>query len=265
MKRQAVITGLGIVSPIGIGIDAFWSSARAGRSGISYPTLFDASKLPRECQIVGEAADFNVKDWMPGAAGKMAGRFSQFAVAAAKMAREDSGIEKSDVNASRMKVALGTSMNGLADVHQPNFEAFINGETIAPWTTLEYPAHAAASHIAIAGGVRGQTASFATACAAGLDAVAWATEQVRNGETTAVIAGAAEAPLSPATLSAFAAVGVLPRWQGPPEEASRPFDGLRSGLVLAEGAGIVIIEEEQHAITRGAHIYARVLGFGSAT
>ena len=121
MKRQAVITGLGIVSPIGVGVEDFWASALAGRSGIGTPTLFDASKLPRECQIVGEVADFDVKRWMPGAAGRMAGRFSQFAVAAAKMARDDASLDAARIPPERIKVSVGTSMNGLTDVHQPNF------------------------------------------------------------------------------------------------------------------------------------------------
>jgi 3-oxoacyl-[acyl-carrier-protein] synthase II len=265
MKRQAVITGLGIVSPIGIGINNFWTAALAGRSGISIPTLFDASKLPRECQIVGEVADFNVNDWMPGAAGKMAGRFSQFAVAAARMAREDSGLQEAAVPAERIKVAVGTSMNGLTDVHQPNFESFLKRESITPWATLEFPAHAATSHVAIESGARGQAASFATACAAGLDSIGWAAEQVRHGQATIVIAGAAETPLSGCTVMALQAVGVLPKWQGPPEEASRPFDRLRSGLVIAEGAAMVVVEDEDTAIARGARIYGRILGVGESS
>src|SRR5258706_11110990 len=115
MKRQAVITGLGIVSPIGVGVERFWEAARAGRSGIGTPTLFDASKLPRECQIVGEVTDFDVKQWMPGAAGRMAGRFSQFAVAAAKMARDDARLDSAQIPPGRILVSLGTSMSGLVE------------------------------------------------------------------------------------------------------------------------------------------------------
>jgi 3-oxoacyl-[acyl-carrier-protein] synthase II len=264
MRRQAVITGLGIVSPIGIGIDAFWTSARAGRSGISYPTLFDASKLPRGCQMVGEVTDFNVRDWMPGAAGKMAGRFSQFAVAAAKMARDDSAIDTAGVPLEKLKVSIGTSLNGQIDVAQTNFLAFLHGDTISPWAATEYSGHSATSHVAISAGARGQTTTFSTACAAGLDAIAWAAEQVQSGEATAVVAGATEAPLSEFILMVFQSIGVLSEWQGPPEEASRPFDQLRAGLVLAEGAAVVIVEDEQHARARGARIYARVLGYSSA-
>jgi 3-oxoacyl-[acyl-carrier-protein] synthase II len=264
-RRQAVITGLGIVSPIGVGVERFWAAARAGQSGIGTPTMFDASKLPRECQIVGEVRDFDVKQWMPGAAGRMAGRFSQFAVAAAKMAREDARLDTAQIPPERIKVSIGTSMNGLTDVHQPAFNAFIEGTTMPPWTSLEYPAHAATSHVAIRNRVRGQTMSFATACAAGLDAVGWATEEVIRGNALAVIAGGTETPLSQATLTAFQAVGVLSRWEGPPSEASRPFDNLRSGLVAAEGAATVVIEEEEAALARGATLLARILGFASVS
>ena len=265
MRRPAVITGLGIVSPIGVGVVDFWASARAGRSGLGRPTLYDASKLPSECQIVGEAKGFNARDWMPGTTAKMAGRFSQFAVAASKMARTDSSLDESGISPERIKVAIGTSLNGLTDVYQPNFEAFLKNEAIAPWTTLEFPAHAATSHVAIESGARGQATSFATACLAGLDAIAWAAEQVQQGHATAVIAGSAETPLSASTVMALKAVGVLPKWLGPPEEASRPFDRLRSGLVIAEGAAIVIVEEEENALARGAPVYARILGVGESS
>ena len=265
MKRQAVITGLGIVSPIGVGVIDFWAAARDGRSGLGRPTLYDAAKLPPECQVVGEAKGFRARDWMPGTAGRMAGRFSQFAVAASKMARDDSRFDQSSTPADRVKVAIGTSLNGLTDVYQPNFEAFLRNEAIAPWTTLEFPAHAATTHVAIESGARGQATSFATACLAGLDAIAWAAEQVRHGQATAVIAGSAETPLSASTVMALKAVGVLSKWLGPPEEASRPFDRLRSGLVIAEGAAIVIVEEEESALARGASVYARILGVGESS
>jgi 3-oxoacyl-[acyl-carrier-protein] synthase II len=265
MKRHAVITGLGIVSPIGIGIERFWAAALAGRSGIGPPTLFDASKLPRECQIVGEVKDFDVRQWMPGASGKMAGRFSQFAVAAAKMAREDARLDEAGIPPERLKVAIGTSMNGLADVHQPNFVTFMDSGFISPWTCLEYPAHAASSHVAMSIGARGQATTLASACAAGVDAIAWAAGQVEAGAAVAAIAGASDTPLSPATIKAFHSVGVLPRWDGAPHEASRPFDRLRAGMVLAEGAAVVVVEEERYAEGRGAHIYARIAANASAT
>jgi 3-oxoacyl-[acyl-carrier-protein] synthase II len=195
----------------------------------------------------------------------MAGRFSQFAVAAAKMARDDAHLDSADIPPDRILVSVGTSMNGLADVHQQNFLTFLDRGFVSPWACLEFPAHAATSHVAIESQARGHAASFATACAAGLDAVGWAAQQVERGIATAVIAGGTDAPLSECTVMALQAVGVLPKWQGPPEEASRPFDRLRDGLVIAEGAAIVVVEDEENARARGVHIYAHVAGTGSAS
>ncbi len=193
----------------------------------------------------------------------MAGRFSQFAVAAAKMARVDSGLDDPDLPREHLKVAIGTSLNGQTDVAQPNYEAFLRGGQIWPWAALEYPAHAATSHIAIDARALGQTTTFATACAAGLDAVGWAADEVQEGRACAVVAGATETPLSEFIVKVFHAVGVLSKWQGPPEEASRPFDLWRAGLVLAEGAAVVTVESEADARARGAQIYARILGAAS--
>jgi 3-oxoacyl-[acyl-carrier-protein] synthase II len=265
MRHQPVITGLGIVSPIGIGVEKFWEAALAGRSGIGRPTLFDGSKLPANSRFAGEVRDFNPRDWMPATTAKVAGRFSQFAVAAAKMAVQDSRVTLNSLTAERCMVAIGSSMSGLADVEQPAYRAFLQGEDMRPWTVLEYPAHAATSHVAIEIGSRGPTASPATACVAGIDAIASSAENVARGRTPLVVAGASETPLSPACVEAFRALGALATWPGRPEEASRPFDKLRSGLVLGEGSAIVVIEDEETARARGASIYAKILGFGSIT
>lgn len=265
MKRQPVITGLGIVSPIGVGVDKFWSSALAGRSGLGTPTLFDATKLPPECRIVGEVRDFCPLEWMPARVTKTAARFSQFAVAAAKMARTDSGCDSAAIPSQKIKVAIGTSLNGQIDVAQPNYEFFLEGGQIWPWAALEFPAHAATAHVAIDTKAVGGTTTFATACAAGLDAVGWAADQIRRDDSSVVLAGATETPLSEFILRVFHAVGVLSRWQGPPSEASRPFDLWRSGLVLAEGAAVVTVESEKHACARGARAYAKILGAASVS
>src|SRR5438132_8390385 len=264
MKRQPVITGLGIVSPIGVGVENFWAAALAGRSGLGTPTFCDSSKLPPDCRTVGEVKDFNPLDWMPARIAKMAGRFSQFAVAAAKMARVDGRLNTEELSPNRFKVAIGTSLNGHIDIAQPNFQSFLRGSQISPWAALEFPAHAATAHVAIHAGATGQTTTFATACAAGLDAIGWAAEQIANGNATAVVAGAAEAPLSEFMLRVFQSVGVLSKWQGPPEEASRPFEMWRSGLVLAEGAAAVTVESQELARARNAPVYARILSISSA-
>ncbi len=263
--RQAVVTGLGIVSPIGIGSGEFWKNAVAGRPGVGLVTLFDTSNLPRPCQIAGEVRDFVTKDWMGGISGRMAGRFSRFAVATCKMAAREGRLDQAEVPSEQIKVAFGSSMSGVVDVEEPTFSAFLRGEPVVPWTLLEFPAHAATSHVSAESGARGHLTSFATACCAGLDAIGWAADQITRGRATAVIAGATDAPLSPYVLTAFHSANTLATWDGPPEGASRPFDRRRSGLVLAEGAATVTIEEETNARARGLSAYARILGFGSAS
>lgn len=165
----------------------------------------------------------------------------------------------------KLQVAFGTSLNGQTDVAESNFRAFLRGDRIEPWGCLEYPAHAATSHVAIDAGARGHATTFASACAAGLDAIGWAAAEVEQRAASVVIAGATDAPLSPFIMKVFHKVGVLSRWDGPSEEASRPFDKLRSGLVLAEGAAAVVVEDETRARDRGAPILAHILGWSTAT
>jgi 3-oxoacyl-(acyl-carrier-protein) synthase len=155
-------------------------------------------------------------------------------------------------------------MSGLVEATE-SVARFIRNDVIPPWMVLEYPGHAAASHIAMSAHGQGQVAAFGTACVAGLDSIAWAAEKVERGEAIAVLAGASETPLSPVSLEAFRSLGALSRWQGPPAEASRPFERFRSGLVLAEGAAIVVVEDEEHARSRGARLYAHIRGRASLT
>lgn len=263
-QQDVVITGLGVVSPIGIGAEEFWASALAGKPGVGLLSLFDGSALPAPCRIVAEVTNFHSNDWFPGPEGKRAGRFSQFAVGAAKMAMQDSGLVSGSVPPDALQVSIGTSMSGVVDIHESSFTAFLRGQNMGPWTVLEYPAHAATSHVAIAAGARGRSTTIATACAAGLDAIASAAERVARGEAIVAIAGGCETPLSAYALTAFYRTGVLSQWEGPPSEACRPFERRRSGLVLGEGAAVVIVEQGSHARDRGAKIYARILGADSA-
>jgi 3-oxoacyl-(acyl-carrier-protein) synthase len=180
------------------------------------------------------------------------------------MARDDAKLDAAHIPPDRILVSLGTSMNGLVEATE-SVGRFLRDDVVPPWMVLEYPGHAAASHLAIGAHARGQVAAFGTACVAGLDSIGWAAEKIRRGDATVVVAGGAETPLSAVTLEAFRSLGALSRWEGPPSEASRPFDKLRSGLVLAEGAGILIIEDEEHARARQAKIYARVASSASVT
>lgn len=265
-RRTAVITGLGIVSPIGVGVEDFWRSALDGRSGIAPSTQCRTERLPSWCRIAAEVKDFDPRAWKLSPSNlRMMGRFTQYAVASSKMAVGDAGLKEADDALAGAKVVFGTSMSGLVDVQQPAFSAFLRGDRAVPWVPHEYPGHAAASHVANALGARGQTTTIGTLCSAGLDAVGWAAEQVWRGQAAMVVAGAAETPLSDYTMTTFHAAGVLSQWRGEPERASRPFDALRSGLVIGEGAAAVIVEEEAHARNRGAKIYARVGGYESAS
>jgi 3-oxoacyl-[acyl-carrier-protein] synthase II len=263
--RSAVITGLGIVSPIGIGIDAFWRSATAGVSGIDFIRNFDTNPLSPQCRIAGEVCDFAPEEWMTPRLAKVTGRFSQFAIASASMAIRDSGLDRLSIPSERIVVSIGTSMSGLVDVALPEFEAFKTGSDVLPWTTREYPGQAATGHVARLMGAVGAWNTSSSACAAGLDAISWAAERIFAGHAIVALAGASETPLSPGTMESFRRFGLLSHWDGPPGEASRPFDRSHSGLVAAEGAAIVVVEQEEHARLRGASIYARVMGSGSAT
>jgi 3-oxoacyl-[acyl-carrier-protein] synthase II len=265
VERRAVITGLGIISPIGTGVERFWSAARSGTSGIGNLTQFDGSSLPPECRVVGEVSDFDPELWVPERTRKAAGRFTQFGLACAKMAVADSRLDLKEIRADRIHVAIGTSMSGLVDIAEPNYLAFLKDEEISPSMVLEYPGHSVTSQIAMFAGARGRMNTVATACTAGLDAIGWAADQIETGAATVVLAGGTETPLSLYSLTAFHAVGVLCKWSGPPAKASRPFDRLRNGMVLAEGAAVVVVEEEEHARARRARIYASIIGFAGVS
>lgn len=261
----AVITGLGVVSPLGLGASRFWKSLQQGRSGVSKLPTLEAARGAPECQIGAEVVDFRPVDWMDGRLARSAGRFSQFAIAATTMAIRDSGLEIGGISPTRVGVSFGTSLNGLNDVFLPQLEYHLSGKGAAPWTAREYPAHAATIHAARVAKAQGTFATMATACAAGLDSITWAAERIRGDLASVVIAGGTETPLSSISLEGFRLFGLLARWEGDPAEASRPFDKFRTGLVVGEGAAVVIVEEERAAQARGARVYARILASASST
>lgn len=262
-SRRVVITGLGVVAPNGIGKETFWQNLVAGKSAIDYITAFDASPYP--CQVAGEVRDFDPKAFMHVRRTKHRGRFSQFAVAAAKLALNDASINLGLEPPRRVLACLGNSMNGSGDVYETARVGFdregIKG--IPMMSGIEFAAHAPVSHVSSELGIRGQGMTIASACATGLDAIQWATDRIRNDEADVVFAGSTEAPISEFCFATLCALGALSKFDDPPLKASRPYDRRRDGLVLGEGAGICVLEDLEHAIDRGAHIYAEVLGFGS--
>jgi 3-oxoacyl-[acyl-carrier-protein] synthase II len=261
-KRRVVITGLGAIAPNGIGKEAFWDGLLQGRSGIRRITRFDASQFP--CQIAGEVADFEPRSYLNRQEVKRMSRVSQFAIVAAKMACDDAGLEVTAENARRIGVCVGTNA-GKTEAFEENLRFLDRGvRAIHPLVMFEFSPHGVSSHVAIELGAGGVCGSVSTGCTAGLDALYWGYLQLCSGHATAMVVGGAEAVLSPITFGAVCAAGVLSKRNEAPQEASRPFELHRDGMVLSEGAGAVVLETLPQALERNARIYAEILGCTTA-
>ncbi len=262
-SRRVVITGLGVIAPNGIGKDAFWDALVAGKSAVDYITAFDATTYP--CRVAAEVRDFKPEDFMHVRRTKHRGRFSQFAVAAAKLAVADSRLKIAGEVPGRVLACIGTAMNGSGDVYETARVGFQKSglEGIPLMSGVEFAAHAPVSHVSVELGLRGQGMTLASACATGLDTIQWARTEIGNGHADVVIAGSTEAPISEFCFATLCALGALSKFNDPPLRASRPYDLRRDGLVLGEGACVFVVEDLEHARDRGAPIYAEVLGFGS--
>jgi 3-oxoacyl-[acyl-carrier-protein] synthase II len=262
-KPRVVITGVGAVAPNGVGKDAFWDSLRHGRSGIRHITRFDASHFP--CRIAGEVDGFQPTSYIHRQEVKRLSRVSQFSVAAAKMALDDSHLQVTAEGARKIGVCFGTSL-GKAEVFEGDYPSFLarGVRGIHPLSFVEFFPHGVSSHVAIEVGTRGITGSIVTGCTAGLDAIYWGYTQIGLGRATAMVVGSAESLLNPFAFAAVCASGVLSKRNEPPQQVSRPFDLHRDGIVLSEGAGAVILETLEQARERDATIYGEVLGFATA-
>jgi 3-oxoacyl-[acyl-carrier-protein] synthase II len=258
-----VITGIGVVAPNGIGKQAFWDSLVAGRSGVDWITEFNTDPYP--CKVAAKVKDFDPADFISPKQVRHMGRFSQFAVAASRMALDDSKLALTPSVTSRAVVCFGTS--GGAPIFEEAVVNFHTGglQAVDPWTALEYPPHAPASYVSIELGITGPTLSISSNCCTGLDALQSATTQIRSGRASVVLAGSAEAPISPALFATFSALGALSKRSDDPTRASRPYDLLRDGLVIGEGAAAFVLEEIEHARDRGANILAEIKGAGGAS
>ena len=264
MKRRVVITGLGPVSAVGIGKEVYWDSLVNGRSGITEITRFDASKFPT--RIAGEVKGFKPGEFMSKKNLSSSGRFSQLAVAAARLAFEDSRINRNGADPHRIGACMGSSAIGISIVEEP-IPVFVEKgvRTIHPLTLVEYTAHITSSYVQIELGIKGPVTTISSGCSTAIDAVNWAYDQVRGGKADAIVAGASDAPLSPFSFGTFCAVRVLSKRNDAPEKASRPYDADRDGMVLSEGGSAVVVEELDHALESGATIYGEILGFASVS
>ncbi|MCI1821156.1 MAG: beta-ketoacyl-ACP synthase II [Megasphaera sp.] len=263
MEKRAVITGLGVISPVGNGKDTFWNALITGQNGIAPITHFDATEY--SARIAGEVKNFDPADYdIDRKEARHMDISTQYAVAAAKLALDDSGINLEQENRDRIGTMVGTGIGGMETLHNLYKGLFEKGPSrVNPFVVPKMIANMAAGQVSIVFGLHGHCASMATACATGTNSIGDAYRMIQRGELDAVVAGGTEATVSPGAVAGFAAMKALSTRNDDPEHASRPFDKDRDGFVIGEGAGIVILEELDHALKRGAHIYCEVGGYGS--
>ncbi len=259
--RRVVITGLGLITPLGIGVEENWSAMLEGRSGIGTITSFDSSPLP--VHIAGEVKDFDPADYIEKKEIKKMDRFIHFAIAAAQMAMDDSGLRITGANAERVGVVVGSGIGGLPAIEHYHQALLEKGyKRVTPFFIPMLIINLAAGRVSMRFGAKGPNSAVCTACATGTHAIGDAYRIVQRGEADAMIAGGTEAVIAPLGMVGFAVMKALSRRNDEPEKASRPFDRDRDGFVMGEGSGIVILESLESAIDRGAKIYAEVVGYG---
>lgn len=264
-RRRVVITGLGVVAPNGIGKQAFWEAVSQGRSGIDWVSSFDTSDL--YCKIGGEIKDFDPTDYMNAKESRRAGQFAHFAVAASRMAVEDARLALDSIDQFQIGAVFGTSTAGNGSFAP---ELYHDYEQFGPQgVEITFPtqvlAHAATSHVFIELGLKGPNSTSGSGCVGSLDAVSTASNVLRAGQAEVMIAGGTEANVSAFGLGVLCRQRVLSAHNDPPQEACRPYDDTRDGLVLSDGAAAVVLETAEHAMQRGGPIYAEVLAYSSAT
>ncbi|MBT0893302.1 beta-ketoacyl-ACP synthase II [Geobacter hydrogenophilus] len=259
--RRVVVTGVGAISPLGTGNGKNWDALVAGRSGIDLITRFDASELP--VKIAGEVKDFTPEDFIEKKEVKKMDLFIQYALAAAQFAMEDSGLQITDENAERVGVIVGAGLGGLPTIEKYHAAMLEGGyKKISPFFIPMLIINLAPGHISIKYGAKGPNLSSVSACATGTHSIGDAYHMIKRGDADAMIAGGTESTVTPLGIGGFAVMKALSTRNDDPKGASRPFEKNRDGFVLAEGAGIVILEEYEAAKKRGAKIYAEVVGYG---
>ena len=260
---KVVITGMGVVSPIGIGLDAFWDGLVHGRSGAGRVTHFDVSEYA--CRIAAEVKDFKPEDFIEKKKIKRMDRFTQFAVAATKLAVADAGLDMSKENPEQVGVIVGSGIGGLQTIEEEFAVLREKGSRrVTPFLIPKLISNMASGEIAIQYGMAGPNYSVASACATANNSIGEAVRHLRYGDAQVMVSGGSEAAITQLGLSGFSQAGALAEsYNDRPEKASRPFDKDREGFLIGEGSGIVILETEEHAKARGARIYAELAGYGA--
>ena len=259
--RRVVVTGLGIVCPLGNSVEEAWKNALAGKSGVRKIQSFDASEY--SCQIAGDIRDFDSSAYVPAKEARRFDKFVLYGAVAGSQALEDSGLVVTEENAHRIGVAIGSGIGGLVTIcENANTLKEKGPRRVSPFLIPGCIINMASGEFSILKGLKGPNVAYATACSTGLHAIGEAACIIARGDADAMVAGGAEAPIGPVGISGFDNMHALSRRNDEPEKASRPFDKDRNGFVMGEGSGIVVLEEYEHAKARGAHIYCEVKGYG---
>lgn len=261
MKRRVVVTGVGLVTPLGVGVENVWQRILRGESGVGPITRFDVSQ--HETKFAAEVREFRPEDYISPKEIKRMDLFIQYALTAAKIAMEDSGLDMGKEDAERVGVIVGTGLGGLPTLEKYHRILLERGPgRISPFFIPMLIANEAPGHIAIQFGIKGPNLCIVTACATGSHSIGDSLRVIQYGDADVMVAGGTEANLTPLTVGGFNAMRALSTRNDAPAKASRPFDKDRDGFVVGEGSGIIIMEELEHAKKRGAKIYAEVVGYG---
>ena len=263
-RRRIVVTGIGCLTPIGNGVDNFWSGLVEGRNGISRITQFDPSNLTTH--IAAEVKGFQAEDYMEKKEAKRMDRVIQFAVAAAKLALDDSKLEVNQENGARIGVTIGSGIGGMITYEVQHRQMIEQGpRRISPFFIPMMIANMASGQVSIQFGFQGPSFSVISACATGVNCITSAMDTILTGRADVMFAGGVEAAITPLAVAGFCAMRALSTRNDDPEHASRPFDKERDGFVMAEGAGVLVLEEREHALRRGAKIYGELAGYGCSS
>lgn len=263
MKR-VVLTGFGAVTPLGIGKEVFWNALLEGKSGVGYITRFDTSE--HDTKIAAEVKDFDPSIFMEKKEAKRMDMFAQYAVAGTKMALDDAGIDISKINTDRAGAIIGSGIGGITTLEAEKEKLDEKGPgRISPLFIPMMIANMAAGQVSMTFGLKGSSMTITTACASATHAIGEAFRMIKSGYLDMAISGGTESSITPLSMAGFISMKALSTRNEEPEKASRPFDKNRDGFVMGEGSGIVILEELEHALKRGARIYAEVVGYGSTS
>jgi 3-oxoacyl-[acyl-carrier-protein] synthase II len=260
-KRRVVVTGLGMITPVGSDVDSTWENILAGKSGIAKTTLFDVGDF--NTKIAGEVKDFDVEAYIPKKETKKMDRFIQLGIAAGKQALQDANIEVDDTNAHRIGVAIGSGIGGLPLIEENHTKMLKSGpKRVSPFFVPSTITNMISGFLSIMEGLKGPNINVVTACTTGVHNIGIAARMIAYGDADAMLAGGAEATITGLAFAGFGSARALSTNNDNPEGASRPWDKDRDGFVMGEGAGVVMLEDYEHAKARGARIYAELVGFG---